>query len=24
MQTGIRMEQLFAKNVTPNGDREIL
>lgn len=24
MQTGIRMEQLFAKNITPNGDREIL
>ena len=24
MQTGIRMEQLFTKNVTPNGDREIL
>jgi hypothetical protein len=24
MQAGIKMEQLFAKNVTPNGDREIL
>jgi hypothetical protein len=24
MQAGIKMEQLFAKNVTPSGDREIL
>ena len=24
MQAGIKMEELFAKNVTPNGDREIL